>query len=255
MEKNNFLNINRLYLLTRRHIFSNAKGWLVAFGAVSGALLVISLLTAYFNPENLPNLAPTYITIMFIGGYILTSNIFSELHDTRKATHYLTVPVSTTERLLSAWLLTAVVFPILSMLLITLIILIANLLMNLTLDFQPFQQVFYNGGYRIFRTYLITQSIFLLGAAYFRKNNFLKTVLTMFVFSMVVAALTSAFGYLLLSSLSEGGGVTLEANSLTVQLESLFMDRIPATARIIYYFLSVPFFLVVSWFTLKERQV
>ncbi len=255
MENNNFLNINRLYLLTRRHIFSNTKGWLVAFGAVSGALLVISLLTAYFNPQNLPGLAPTYITIMFIGGYIFTSNIFSELHDTRKATHYLTVPVSTTERLLSAWLLTAVLFPILSMLLITLIILIANLLMNLTLNFEPFQQVFYNGGFRVFSSYLITQSIFLLGAAYFRKNNFLKTVLAMFVFSMVVMALTSAFGYLLLSSLSEGGGVTLEANSMTVQLESLFMERIPAAVRILYYFLSVPFFLVVSWFTLKERQV
>ena len=255
MENNNFLNINRLYLLTRRHILSNAKGWFIAFGAVSGALLVISLLTAYFNPQNLPNLAPTYITIMFIGGYIFTSNIFSELHDVRKATHYLTVPASTTERLLSAWLLTAILFPILSMLIITLIILIANLLMNLTLNFEPFQQVFYNGGFSIFRSYLITQSIFLLGAVYFRKNNFLKTVLAMFVFSMVVMALASAFGYLFLSSLSEGPGATFEANNMTVQLESLFLEGIPAAARILYYYLSVPFFLVVSWFTLKERQV
>lgn len=255
MENNNFLSINRLYMLTRRHILSNTRGWLIAFGAVSGALLVISLLTAYFNPENLPNLTPTYIAIMFIGGYIFTSNIFSELHDTRKATHYLTVPVSTTERLLAAWLLTAIVFPILSMLLITLIILIANLLMNLTLNFEPFQQVFYNGGFGIFRSYLITQSIFLLGAAYFRKNNFLKTVLALFVFSMVVMALTSAFGYLLLSPLSESGEVTFGSGGMNIQLESLFLERIPNAARLIYYFLSIPFFLVVSWFTLKERQV
>jgi hypothetical protein len=255
MEKNNYLNLNRFYLLTRRHILSNSKGWLIAFGAVSGALLVISLLTAYFNPENLPNLTPTYLTIMFIGGYIFTSNIFNELHDTRKAFHYLTIPVSTTERLLAAWVLTAIIFPFVSILLISLIILAANLIMNLTLNFEPFQQVFSNGNIGGLRAYLITQSIFLLGAAYFRKNNFLKTVLTLFVFSMVVMALVSFFGYIFLSPLSEGSGLTIEPEGMTIRLESLFLETIPGAARIIYYYFSIPFFLVVSWFTLKERQV
>ncbi len=254
MKTNNIFDFKRLYLLTRRQILSERTGWLIALTAVAGIMLVISLLVAYFNPALMPALTPSYFSIMFLGGYVFTSSIFAELHYPQKAVHYLTIPVSTTERLLAAWIITGVLFPIFSLILIAIIVFVANLIMNLTLDLTPFNHVFSNGGPGVFRTYLITQSIFLLGAAYFRKYNFLKTLLAIFVFIVAITTLTAIFGWVIFAPYS-GQEFTDGGQSLTINLNSLLTERIPAIASFIYFYAGVPFFLVVAWFALKERQV
>ncbi len=255
MKQNNIFSIRRLYLLIRRYVLSNTSGLFIAFGGLAGTLMVISLLVAYFNPANLPGLIPFYLSIMFIGGYIFTSNIFSELDYPRRAHHYLTLPVSVTERLGSAWIVTGILYPLLAFLSIGLIVFVANLIMNFAFDLQPFQGVFSQTGLNAIRTYLVTQSVFLLGAAYFRKNNFLKTLLAMFVVGMVLAVITGLFGWMLLSPYVPGGEFSIGPGNLSAGMESLFMNTIPATARILFNYLAVPFFLAVTWFTLKEREV
>ncbi len=254
METKNYFDLKRLYLLTRRQILSERTGWLIALTAVAGIMLVISLFVAYFNPMLMPALTPSYLSIMFLGGYVFTSSIFTELHYPQKAVHYLTLPVSTTERLLAAWIITGILFPIFALILIAIIVFIANLIMNLTLDLTPFNHIFANGGSGAFRSYLITQSVFLLGAAYFRKYNFLKTLLAIFVFIVAITIIMAAFGWIIFSPYS-GLEFADESRNLTISLNNLFADRIPSLARFIYFYVGVPFFLVVTWFTLKERQV
>ena len=254
METNNYFDLKRLYLLTRRQILSERTGWLIALTAVAGIMLVISLFVAYFNPVLMPALTPSYLSIMFLGGYIFTSSIFNELHYPQKAVHFLTLPVSTTERLLAAWIITGILFPIFSLILIALIVFIANLIMNLTLDLTPFNHAFSNGGAGAFRSYLITQSVFLLGAAYFRKYNFLKTLLAIFVFIVAITIITATFGWIIFSPFSGQEFVEGDQSS-TININNLLIERVPALARFVYFYVGVPFFLVVTWFTLKERQV
>ncbi len=255
METNNIFNIRRLYLLIRRQLLSNATALLIAFGAVAGSLLVISLFVAYFQPANLAGLTGLYFTVMFIGGYIFTSNIFAELHQSQRSYQYLTLPVSITERVLSAWILTAVVFPLIAILSMALIVFIANLVMNFTFDMEPFQSVFSPLSWAAIKVYVVTQSVFLLGAAYFRKNNFLKTVLSLFVISMVIQAILALSAWAIFSPLSETGGIQIGPQHMSEQMERLFLNYIPSVARIIFWYLFAPFFLVVTWFSLKERQV
>ncbi len=255
MEKSNILNLNRLFLLTRRHLLSNLTGWMIAFGALAGVLLVISLLVAYFEPGRIAALTPAYLTIMFIGGYIFTSSIFSELNEQRKAFHYLTLPVSTTERLLSGWLLTGVLFPVFALLLIFVIIFLSNLIMNLTFDFSSINYAFSASYLKAFKTYLITQSVFLLGAAYFRKYNFLKTLLALFVVFVVFMIFTGIFSRMMFSAFMDGNMDMMESGAASFRMDSIFMNIIPQIAKILYNYLMMPFFLVVSWFSLKERQV
>lgn len=251
MEKSNIFNVNRLYLLTRRHLFSNLTGWIIAFSSLSGVLLVISLLVAYFQPGSLAMLTPVYLTIMFLGGYIFTSSIFSELNEPRRATHYLTLPVSVTERLASAWLLTGILFPLFSLLMIFLIILLANLIMNLTFDFSPFANLFSGNYVNAFKSYFITQSVFLLGAAYFRKYNFLKTLLALFLFFVAFMLVTSLLGWIFLSHLAE----TIESGEAVLNVNPVAVRWIPGAAGFFYNYLMVPFFLLTTWFSLKEREV
>ncbi len=255
MKTNKLFNFKRLYLLIRRQVLSNTSAWLIAFGAIAGSLLLLSLLVAYFQPANLAGLTGLYFTVMFIGGYIFTSNIFGELHQSRRSYQYLTLPVSTTERLFSAWIITAILFPVIAILSMALIVLVANLVMNFTFDVTPFQSVFSTGSWTSVKLYMVTQSVFLLGAAYFRKNNFLKTVLALFVLSVIFQIVIATTAYFMFSSFAEDGGLNIRPQHITQQMENIFLIYVPATARVIFWYLTIPFFLIVTWFSLKERQV
>ncbi len=256
MEAKNILSVSRLYLFIRRQVLSNSGGWLIAFGGIAGVLLVISLLVAHFQPQNLSGMTGLYFSALFLGGYIFTSGIFNELHNPQKSYQFLTLPVSATERLLGAWLLTGIIFPVVGILAMALIVLLANLVMNFTLDVTPFQSVFSSQSFTAMKVYFVTQSIFLLGAAYFRKNNFLKTVLALFVISVVVQVVVAATAWALFSPFTDGGeGLNIGPEDLSPRMEELFTNYIPAIARVVFWYLTVPFFLITTWFSLKERQV
>ncbi len=254
METNNIFSTHRLYLLIRRQVFSNGKSLLIALGGVSGFLLIISVLVAYFNPSALIGLTALYFTCMFIGGYIFTSNIFNEMHQIQKSYSFLTLPVSINERLAAAWLLTGILFPIVSLLIMAAIVLLANLIMNLTVDMAPFQSVFSPTSLKLIKIYVITQSLFLLGAVYFRKNNFLKTLLALIVVSLILNIYTGLVGWALFGSLNSEG-MHIDGNNISPAMNQLFTDHIPNMARFVFNYLTLPFFLVTTWFGLKERQV
>lgn len=253
MEAQQTLNIHRLYFLIRRHILSNGKSWLIAYGAIAGSLLVLTLFRGYFQPADIGGLTGLYFVVMFIGGYIFTAGIYGELHQPQRSYQYLTLPVSTTERLLSAWIITAFVFPLVAILTMAFIVFIGNLVLNFTLDITPFAGVFSSGSWASLKVYWVTQSIFLLGAAYFRGYNFLKTVLALFVVSVALQIIVGVTGWLMFGT--PGTQVAFGTGQMTQQLEDFFLRIFPSVAHIVFYYLFVPFFLITTWFSLKERQV
>jgi hypothetical protein len=254
MEANNIFSFSRLYLLMRRQVFSNGKSLLIAFGGVSGFLLVISLLVAHFNAPALGGLKNLYLTIMFIGGYIFTSNIYSDLHQMQRSYNYLTLPVSVSERLFSNWLISAILFPLISVLAMALIILLSNLVTKFTIDMAPIQGIFSSSTFTAVKVYIITQSIFLLGATYFRKNNFLKTLLAVFLLGLVINLYTGFLGWGLFNGFKTSA-IMFDNQQMPASFENLFMKQIPDASRFVFNYLMLPFFLLTTWFSIKERQV
>jgi hypothetical protein len=254
METNNFFSIRRLYLLSQRQVFSNGTSLMIAFGGIAGFLLVLSLLVAYFNPSALPGLTSTYFVVMFIGGFIYTSNIFNEMHQIQRSYSFLTLPVSNTERLLSAWILSGILFPLVSLLAMSVIVLIANLLMNLAFDLSPFQSIFSASNMTAVKVYMVSQSVFLLGAIYFRRNNFIKTILALFIVFMVISMYTGLLGWVLFKPFS-GNNIIIEGDNIPYSLEHFLTKQVPSIASFVLWYLTIPFFLLTSWFSLKEREV
>lgn len=254
METNNYFSIHRLYLLSRRQVFSNGKSLIIAFGGVAGFLLIISLLVAYFNPTALTGLTALYFTSMFIGGYIFTSHIFNEMHQIQKGYNFLTLPVSIHERLANAWLLTGIFFPALSLLVMAAMVFLANLIMNFTVDVAPFQSVFSHNSFVLIRIYIITQTIFLFGSVYFRKNNFLKTLLAIILISIVLNMYAGLLGWGLFNSM-DMEGMAMDMNQLPPAMSQLLEKYIPNISKFAFNYLTLPFFLLLTWFGLKERQV
>ncbi len=178
--------LNRFWHLVRNDLFANFRSLLVAGGASIGLLLFINFFSM-LGGEVLV-LPVFYCLMLFIGGYIITSLAFNDLHDPQRSYVYLTLPASNVEKFFSKLLLTSVGYIVAAMVLYFLFSVVMSL-MNLVIFgesyplFNPFDKVVWicNG------VYFVTQSVFLLGAAFFRKNALIKTLLTIWLISTSVS--------------------------------------------------------------------
>lgn len=230
----------------------NIKTWLIGLGAISGVLIVIALLQSYATGFfNLESLLSTGITFIFIAGYIITSAAYSEIHTPARGQFYLILPANTFEKLLSNWLLTSIVYILVAHILLSIVLVIAGLLSSLIFSTHlDFYNPFTSAGLKNMGIYLVTQSVFFLGALYFRKNNLLKTLLGIFVIIIAMSLILSLFGWIILGNYNQ-----INEESLPSQGMELFTVTIPHIARILFWGLTAPFFLTVSYFKLKEREV
>lgn len=254
MEKINQFSVHRFMLLIKRYAIFNTKTLLIGLGALSGVMIFIALIQTYvsggmFNVEALTN---TGQTMIFIGGFVLTSMVFKELHAPARSQFYLTLPATTAEKLFSSWIITSVGFVVLANVILSLVLLLSNGLAHIAWStpisyFNPFT----SGNIQIMSVYFVTQSIFFLGAIYFRKNNFLKTILSLFVISFVINIITAGFMYIIFGQMGMGG----EMQSLPPDFILTMESTAPKLARFAFYGIITPLSLLVSYFRLKEREV
>lgn len=244
---NTELNLKRLGFFLRRQLYLNFSTMWVAIGAILGLLLIISALFAYFNRdvEIVLNLRNLHLVVFMLGGYIFTSKVFDEMHAPQKSYMFLTLPVSATEKLLAAWFVTSPVYVVVAGLMVVVLCFITSLVAgHLEVLPQLFDEAFFN----CIKVYMVTQAVFLLGAATFRSNNFLKTVLALILVAMLIAAYSGGLGYLLFGS----GNYNVDENSeLGATAKFIFNTIIP----MLFWWVLAPFLVVVSYFKLKERQV
>ncbi len=253
--KNNTFSLTRLFFLGKRQVLGNLSGFLIAFAAFAGTLLVISLLAGYSDPGRLSRIAPLFYVALFIGGYVFTSNIFAELHSPQRSIPFLTLPVSKLERLLNAWLLTAILFPVLALLSYALVVFLAHLILGVPLTATSFSMVWSKSAFNVVMIYVITQSIFLFGAIYFRKHNFFKTLLSLFVIQNVIGLFLLIIGYILFGTFKFEGEMMMQQSSFSPALERFFTYILVEIVKFAFYYLTIPFFLLLTWFGIKERQV
>ena len=102
---NNF-SVRRLGLLLRRDFSVGYKSVFIAMAAVGGFVILVSVLSALvrkFGPIHFQ----LYLPLLFLGGFIVTSLIFKELHLNGQGVFYMTLPGSNLEKFLSKLLVTS----------------------------------------------------------------------------------------------------------------------------------------------------
>ncbi len=205
MKRSDFFEFRRLLLLIKREFYIQYRYYLVAAGAIFGLLFslnVASILSAdawSFHSVFFP-------LILLPGGYAFTSASFSELADERSRAFYLGLPASTLEKFASKWIITAPGYAAVSLVLYFVFSGTVYTLTHLVFGmghrlFDPFQETVWQQ----IRFYMVTQSIFLLGAVWFHKNTLLKTTLALFVFFVGFAIFAAAIAYLFYAFISLGG--------------------------------------------------
>jgi hypothetical protein len=162
-------NLKRLYNLILIELKSNAKSILI----VSATIIVFLALLPFVKASN----EDTYFTILYLGGFIVTSRIFNDLHDPVRAPLFLMLPCSNLERFLSKWFLSSIGYA-LGTLLVFYLFSLSSALLNLFIYKHPLAIMHGSLWIGIWK-YSILQSLVLLGAITFKKYSLLKTTLVL----------------------------------------------------------------------------
>ncbi|HEX8548729.1 MAG TPA: hypothetical protein VF691_17325 [Cytophagaceae bacterium] len=246
MEKN-ILFPQRLYLFMLRQfsLYKNSAG--LAGGALIGVLLLPTISMTIFRPEALHNLIGFYLILMFLSGLIFTSQVFVELHDPKKSYAYILLPVSNLEKLIGSWLISGPLY----IAGFSFIVFIIQCLSSLVTEhFENAIGVFSSAYFRAISAYLTFHSVFFLGAVWFRKNNFLKTAFSIIIFFLSLALFSVAVFGLFFKGFHPNP-------DLGDHISAGFghWDLVHDIGKVVVCYLLPLFFLVVSYFRLKERQV
>ena len=234
----------RLLLLTKRIFAFNKKTWLTGAIIVYGFLALIwfvPIFTAFhvwhdFQTSRLLSAATFFYSL---GGLFITSSIFDQLHTPSTAFLELTLPATTFEKLLSSWLISSVLFSVVAIagyfILITFLQLITTFIgpSNFSMEiFNPFSWEII----KLVLTYFVYHSMFMLGSVYFKKNNFLKTLLVLILISVSFAFITGLLAF-------------FQADN------TIRFNEISSTVSYIIFLMIIALMYFFSYIRLKNRQI
>ena len=245
---NEQLSLRRFAFVLRNDVMRTYRLALLISGTGALVALVVSLSGAYDGDVGQGPLfyRAFFIAALFTWGTIATSMCFSDLHARGTNTAFLLLPASALEKTASR-------------LLIYTVGLIAYLLVFTTLLSWVLEGIntLWIGGRRGFFSpldglswpllphFLVAQALFFLGAAWFRKVWWIKTVGAAIGILIGLGAVAASLGWMI------GPLQCLNANCYQFPL----FDWLGDAAPVAYFYLLPPFCWFVAWLRVSEAQV
>lgn len=255
-------NPRRFFLLIRNSLFLGRSLILIFSAAIGGMVILLSILSAkYRGPLEIYSIFYSifYYVTLYTGGFILTENIFKELHHETKGAAWLSLPASTFEKFTCRLVITAVMYPIGIMMLFFLISLISEGIMrNLWgpghgLDlFNPFTRMI------LINTliYFILQSVFLLGGVYFKTHAIIMTILSLAIYSFIFYMIIGFTGKILFKDFFFLWHFVYMSDIMNSMPGLSFIGSILKWAVYIgFWYLLAPLCWVIGYFRLKEKEI
>lgn len=253
MTQNDIFSIKRFQLFFQRYLFLNYKGVFIAFASISGLLIFIAVLTSIGHSviSQEAFIVLSYVSY-FLGGAIITSACFNELHKPEKSIHFLTLPASPLEKFATAYISTTVIYSFVAVAFYYIAYYVASLL-AMMLTNTPLEPInFFDAELiRVMEIYFVAQSVFFLGAIYFRGHNFLKTLLSLFIISFAVSILQTLFSLMIFGDLIFSN---IDESNWNAKGNDYFMDTLLPMVKIIGLYMLPIFLLVVSYIRFNERE-
>jgi hypothetical protein len=257
-----------LYLL-RKDILESRKGMLIYALTLFMLMLLPSIISMILGGPSYSELATFYkeffISFLFAGGFIITSLSFREDMYGKSTQHnWLMLPASPLEKLSVKIIYSAILYPILLLLFISASSLIIEGLNAVIfgkhyLVFNPVQPFYW----KMILIYIVTQSIFLMGAAYFRKASFVKTILMSNLLSLVIGLISILVVRIIFNKYFNGMSVDsdLIVNNFEIRFSSpesfdgiVEFKVFETIGKVLFWVFVAPFCWIVSYFRIREVQ-
>jgi hypothetical protein len=251
----------RLGLLLRNDIVGGYRRFLLHAGVIAGVVIAIQVINDVFGGEPPNDAAQFWWFYAFLYGWgcVIASSAFGELHDRTRNDAYLLLPASALEKTASRFVLATLGFYA--------FFLVFSAVLGLVV--QTLHGVFRGGDIRwfprpgeglqwvLFGHLLVVQSLFFLGAAWFRKSHFFKTLMTIVIGGWGVIAFAFIVAFLMLPMLRDGWGLSFNDYDLYPVYEAY-----PTVVAVGYWILKVAYFAglpllcaFVAWLRVRETQV
>ncbi len=253
----------RLIRVMRKELVEHRRNLLIYTLTVALLLLVQELADAFIVKavSGIGSGGTTYLTnfiaFLFLGGFIITSSAFSQDMFGRTGQHnWLMLPASQWEKFFAKALLSAIAYPIA----LTLLFSVASVLIELLAlvlfgsPFTPFNPI---SPYirKLILHFVATQSLFLLGATYFRKAHFFKTLLAIGVIGIGFAMLTTLFARIAFAPYSSGVfGFHFRIDSYTLWAQNPALHTIKWIYTLLYWVVMPLFCWFVAYLRVKEVE-
>ncbi len=254
--------IRRLGMLLRRDFSAGYKSVFIAMAAVGGFVILVSVVSA-FGRELGPIHEQMFYPLLFLGGYIVTSLTFKELHLNGQSVFYLTLPGSSLEKYLSKLLVTSAGYAFGSLLFYTAVSSAAEGINRLIFGYgHPFFNPFERVTLIVVAVYLVTQAVFLVGSVYFRKLAFIKTNLYIWLFGIVLAILVGVIGWFIFRDYAVGRHIDLEpyfqrlgeSGEMHAVLAPM-AEKFGRVAKVLFWGAMAPVCWLISYLRLRETEV
>jgi len=192
---NLIFNPTRFTQLLQKELLSGQKRLLIIMGGTFGLMILFACFLIYTGGDYLNFNIAFFPFVLFIGGAVFTSLIFYEFNDKIGTHHYLSLPASTLEKFSSKWFISAILFPIVVVMLFWSYSKIGDAYYNYIYD-KVVSTWTLNDWWSWFfiKLYLAGQTIYLLGAVAFQKYTYFKTSLAGFL-AFVLFVVICVAGY------------------------------------------------------------
>jgi hypothetical protein len=240
--------MQRLVGLLRNDVLRSYRSVLVISGTAALVALVVSLSGAYDGDVGQGPLfyRVFFIAALFAWGTIATSSSFSDLHGRGTNASFLLLPASALEKTLSRLLIYTVGLIVYLFAFTTALSWVLEGINTLWIGerrefFSPFDAL----AWSLLPHFLVAQALFFLGAAWFRKVQFVKTVGAVIGIVMGLCVIAVALGWLV------GPPSCVNAECYEFPL----FDWLTEAAPVAYFYLLPPFCWFVAWLRVTETQV
>ncbi|MCP4295570.1 MAG: hypothetical protein GY786_08185 [Proteobacteria bacterium] len=185
-----FFDVSRFYHLLVNIIFTRSRSLSLYLGTFSGLVLFSAFLRSP-APFSSSFHEIAFNILLFPGGFLLTSHAFNEIDETHSRMDWLLLPCSIFEKYFAKLLLTGIIFSVCIPVFYSVVSYLVEWFYLLMFDsahpvFNPFRLEIVNK----LGIYIVIQSMFFLGAIFFRRYVFIKTIFSFWLFVAVLALLT-----------------------------------------------------------------
>ncbi len=262
-----YLSTKRLLLLVRKDLFIEKK-FLAITPVTIGLLIIIASFMGALNRNNPDFHLSFYTFLLYTIGIIITSKIFTEMHSLKKNHFWYMTPASDLEKFLSRFIISAVIWPVFLLILYSAVSILSEVINNFTLGYRnnplsPFNIVIWK---RIGH-YILIQSMFLYGAALFKKHQLIKMGLSLMVFAgflFIVAVIlmkqvmgtghwTGGFHNFYQFYGWNNGYKSFNMNFSSIKIEKFF-EILRTFLKIFYFFIMAPLFWVLTYLKVRHNE-
>lgn len=257
-----YLNPLRIGYLFKMDFNRQWKDFLITLGATCGLFLIGLVISAKTGTIESGTHYAMMSIILFVFGFIFTSQSFRQAHKKLLNHDWLMLPASTLEKFIEKLLLNTVVYSVAALAFYTVFTLLAKLIIQVFLGeyfpgFNPFDRYIW----MMIGHYILIQSVFFLGAAWFKNNNFIKTILALVVFSMIVSLISTLIGWIVFNDYfwtivraDFNLNMDLSDGFDSMRFEA-FGYNVLTLFKVIYFGLMAPVCWFGAWLKLREVEV